>query len=333
SIARDFFSADSAAGVRLHLTDEVVMSNYLFLVNRAFARVAHDRLNQIDHTADVLIHHFMTMQARCYTLNVQLAGDRSWSTGEVPSLIHPKPHHLTYLRAKHGESSPRFLHEAERLRSHLKKAVCRRYCFTGSPRCGSPFVSAFLRANGLDIGYEGLGSDGICAWQFAVSSENYPYVSDRQARSDFFVHADFWFLYARNPLTAIPSLIVENRQAPLSYAFRREAIHKAAGVNLDDFASPAEKAARSYAHWYLLALKRQPKAVLRVEMLLEDCRRNIPGRDFRAVEIPAAETGAGKPYLGVVHKPETLPQGWIEHLSRETFQILQHVSATLGYPI
>jgi len=96
-------------------------------------------------------------------LNVQLAGDRSWSTGEVPSLIHPKPHHLTYLRAKHGESSPRFLHEAERLRSHLKKAVCRRYCFTGSPRCGSHFVSAFLRANGLDIGHEGLGSDRICA--------------------------------------------------------------------------------------------------------------------------------------------------------------------------
>jgi hypothetical protein len=333
SMTTDFFSAASARGVALRLTDEVVMSNYLFLVNRAFARLACDRLSQIDHTADVIIHHFMATQARCLTLNVQLAGDRSWSMGEVPSLIHPKPHHLAYLRARHGESSPRFLHEAERLKSHLKKAVSRPYGFTGSPRCGSHFVSAFLRGNGLDIGHESLGSDGICAWQFAVSADNYPYIADRQARSDFFVHADRWFLYARNPVTAIPSLIVENRHAPLSYAFRREAIYKSSGVNLDDFASPVERAARSYAHWYLLALKREPQAVLRVEKFLEDCRRDIAGRDFRAVEIKSAQAGAGKPYLGVVHTPEVLRDGWIDSLSRETFQTLKRVADNLGYQI
>jgi hypothetical protein len=333
SVANDFFVAEGVQDTALRLTDEVVMSNYLFLVNRAFARLAEDRLNQIDQAADVIIHQFLTTQSRCYTMNVQLAGDRSWSLGDVPSLIHPKAHHLDHLRATVGESSQKFLLEAERLQNHLKKAVSRAYCFTGSPRCGSHFVSAFLRGNGLDIGHEKLGSDGICAWQYAVSSENYPYVFDRQAKSDFFVHADEWFVYARSPISAIPSLIVENKQAPLSYAFRRAAIHKMTGVNLDNFTSPIEKAARSYAHWYQLALQREPKAVLHVEKFLEDCRSNLREHAFKTVDVPAGQTGAGKPYLGVVHKSEALENVWMERLSKETFQTLKRVSDMLGYQI
>jgi hypothetical protein len=327
------FLATGGLEPELRLTDEVVMSNYFFLVNRAFARLAVERLNRIDHTADMIIHHLMSGMARCQTLNIQLVADRSWSLGEVPSLIHPKAHHLAYLRSQHGESSSKTAAEAERIRNHVKKAVTRTYCFTGSPRCGSHFVSAFLRGNGLDIGHEGLGRDGICAWQFAVSSSSYPYISDRQAKSDFFVHADHWFVYARNPSDAIPSLIVENQKAPLSYAFRREAIHKASGVNLDDFATPVERAARAYAHWYQLALQRQPKAVLRVEHFLEDCRQSLPGHDIKAVAVPAAQGGAGKPYLGVVHKPQVLETGWMERLSRQTWQTLREVSAILGYKI
>jgi hypothetical protein len=333
SIDKKTFLATGSPGVPLRVSDEVVMSNYFFIVNRAFARLAAERLNQIDHTADVIIHAALLAQARCVTLNIQMAGDRSWSLGEVPSLIHPKAHHLAYLRWRHGESSREARDEAERLQGHLKKAVSRTYCVTGSPRCGSHFVSAFLGRNGLDIGHESLGRDGICAWQYAVSSDRYPYISDRQAQSDFFVHADTWFLYARDPVSALPSLIVENQKGPLSYAFRREAIYKDSGVNLDDFASPVEKAARSYAHWYLLALKRKPKAVLRVENFLEDCRRHIPGHRFEPVEISAAERGAGKPYLGVVHPPVSLPGGWMEAMPNGTLDLLRDVANRLGYSL
>lgn len=332
-VGADFFSTDDACDVALRMTGEVVMSNTFFLVNKAFARLAGARLNQINHTADVIIHDFMTTQAHCYTLNVQLVGDRSWGLGDVPSLVIPKKHHLDYLRSMHGESSQELANEAKRINDHLKKTVSREYCFTGSPRCGSHFVSAFLRGNGLDVGHESVGRDGICAWQFAVSSDNYPYVSDRQARSDFFVHADNWFIYARSPLTAVPSLIVENQGAPLSYAFRREAIYMSSGVNLDDFTSPEEKAARSYAHWYLLALKRQPKGVLRVEQFLKDCRLNIRSHDFEPVEVSTPEAGAGKSYLGIVHKPEVPQHGWIDRLPKETFLVLKHVSDYLGYQI
>lgn len=328
-----FFSKEIDLQTATILKDEVVMSNPFFLANRAFARLACERLDRIDHTADVIIHMNLMEQARCYTLNAQPVADRSWGLADAPSLIHPKAQHLDYLCKRFGESSPQATQEAKRIQNHLKKASSVSYCFTGSPRCGSHYVSAFLRKNGLDIGHEQLGRDGICAWQFAASSDSYPYISNRQASSDFFVHADHWFLYARNPISAIPSLIVENQKAPLSYAFRRDAIYEDSGVNLDDFAAPVERAARAYAHWYLLALKRKPKAVLRVENFLEDCRLHIGGHEFQDVALEASERGSGKPYLRVIHAPVPLADDWMETMPKSTLAILGDVATSLGYSL
>jgi GR25 family glycosyltransferase involved in LPS biosynthesis len=161
-----FFSEH--APVDLFFTSDVEMSNYFFLVNRAFARLASERLNKIDHTADMIIHKAMLSKARCLTLNVQVVGDRSWSLGEIPSLIHPKQHHVDYLRKHCGVLAPQTLYESERLQKHIKKAVSRPLCFVGSPRCGSHFVSAFLQKNGIDVRHEALGKDGIASWQFSV---------------------------------------------------------------------------------------------------------------------------------------------------------------------
>lgn len=332
-ICAEFFSVNGVCDASPQITDEVVMSNPFFLVNKAFASLAYIRLEKIDHTADVIIHELLATQAHCYTLIPQLVCDRSWGTGDTPSLIHPRENHLVYLRTTYGESSQQYLHEVERINGHIKKAVSREFCFTGSPRCGSHFVSAFLRGNGLDVGHESVGRDGICAWQFAVPSGNYPYVSDQQAKSDFFVHIKTWFVYARSPVSAIPSLVVENQRAPLSYAFRRKAIYEASRVNLDAFTAPEEKAARSYSHWYLLAMKRQPKGVLRVERFLEDCREHIRSRNFEPVKISASEAGAGKSYLGIFPKPEILEDCWMNRLSKETFRVLKNVSECLGYQI
>lgn len=328
-----FFATAIDIGEALKPSGKVVMSNPFFLANRAFARLACARLNTIDHTADVIIHQALAEQARCSTLDAQPVAERSWALGEVPSLIHPKRQHVEYLRGRYGESSLQAAQEAERLQNHVKKAHSRRFCIVGSPRCGSHYVSAFFRKNGLDIGHESLGQDGICAWQFAVSSDRYPYIADRQAQSDFFVHADRWLVYARNPVSAIPSLIVENQKAPLSYAFRREAIHRHCGVDLDDFSMPVEKAARSYAHWYLLALQRNPKAVLRVENILEDCRHHIDELLFNDVDVSEIDAGIGKPYLGFSHAPRQLAKEWKAVLPIETLNILEDVCAILGYSL
>jgi hypothetical protein len=132
---------------------------------------------------------------------------------------------------------------------------------------------------------------------------------------------------------AIPSLIIENQKAPLSYAFRRQKIFDLSGVNLDDFTSPVEKAARAFAHWYLLALKRQPRGVLRVENFLHDCQVNIRGHEFHALDVSFAETGADKPYPNVRHDPKALGCDWMNDMSSETLALLRDVAGTLGYCI
>jgi hypothetical protein len=164
-------------------------------------------------------------------------------------------------------------------------------------------------------------------------SDRYPYILDHQATSDFFVHADNWFIYTRNPIMAIPPLIVENEKAPLSYAFRREKIFELSGIDLNDYASPIEKAARAYAHWYMLALKRKHTAILRVESFLEDCQQYIEGYNFEAVDLSSTERGAGKPYLGVRHYPSTLPDDWRNSVSKDTFQVLRDIGEILGYDV
>jgi hypothetical protein len=290
-------------------------------------------LQDIDHTADVIIHDRLAAFASCWTINYQLVADRSWSLGEVASLIHPKVKHLEHLQSIGAQNTEHFRLEQQRQQRHRKKALHRDYCIIGSPRCGSHFVSAFLSRNGLQIKHESLGDAGICAWQHTVSDENYPYIIDLAAEASFFLHFEHLLLYTRNPVQAIPSLVIENKKAPLSYAFRRRHILNRFGVSLDDYANPIEQAALAYAYWHLLALERQPEHILHVETMLEDCRIAFPDQDFAPYAIADRERGVAKPYLGFVYPSTPLAADWVEQLTDPTRQILQGVAGTLGYTI
>jgi hypothetical protein len=142
-----------------------------------------------------------------------------------------------------------------RLQRHHKKAISRSYGFTRSPRCDSHFVSAILRQNDLDVAHEAVGRDGICAWQFAVPSDSYPYITDR--------------------LTS--------------------------------------------------------RAILRVELLLEDCRRHLPQHRFENVDVSASEDGPGESNRGFSHPPASLGPNWLDHLGQESRRLLTDLSGTLGY--
>lgn len=316
----------------IKIDENVVMSNYFFIVNKAFARIASKKLLNVTHTADMIIHSDMLKCAKCYTLRPQLVADQSWSQSSTESLIHPKKHHIDYLVNQHGQSSDVVQKATERFNKHIKKAVSIKYGFIGSPRCGSHYVSAFLRKNGLSIEHEALGHDGICAWQYAVSSEEYPYILDKRAVSKYFVHIENYYLYVRNPLDSIPSLIVENKKAPLSYAFRRKHTFDQLGVDLNDFSSPIERAVRAYIHWYQLALKNKPIAILQVENFLNDCRKHIDNHNFKEVDITKEEYSIGKLYLGVVPvKPMISRNDILENLSGETLSMLIKMNNEFGY--
>ncbi len=317
----------------LAVTNNVVMSNYFLVANRAFAEIAYRRLQNIDHTADVIIHDRLATFASCGTINHQLVADRSLCLGEVASLIHPKAKHLEHLQSIGAQHTDQYSLEQQRLQRHRKKALHRDYCIIGSPCCGSHFVSTFLDRNGLQIKHEALGNAGICGWQYTVSDNAYPYISDHAAQSGFFLHFEHLLLYTRNPVQAIPCLIVENKKAPLSYAFRRRHIRNRFGVSLDDYTNPIEQAALAYAYWHLLALERRPEHILHVESMLEDCRIAFPGREFAQDIIAEHDCAAENNYLGYDYPPAPLAAGWIEQLTDPTRQMLQGVSETLGYTL
>ncbi len=323
--------ADSCTNEKIEITNEIVMSNPGFIVNKSFARLSVTRLAQIDHTADMIIHQHLANKADALTLRPQIVSDRSWSTGECDSLIHPKAKHLEYLTKVHGIDSEIVQHAKDRLTKHVKKAFLIEYAFIGSPRCGSHFVSKFLLSNNIQVEHEALGKDGLCTWQYAVDSDNHPYISDPRCRDNYFVYPKSYILYVRDPKNAIESLILENEQAPLSYSHRREMILQNLGIDLNIFSTREERAARSYIHWYELALKRPLHGIVRVEYLYEDLKRL---RGFEMIEnlpVSKRDSGAGKPYLGVIHDRIELPPNWHELLSRDTLLRLSMMSKQFGY--
>ncbi|GEM_PF-3966249 len=327
TVDKELFSQEKK---ELIFNNDKIISNSFFLVNKSFAKLAYQRLEKIDHTASIMIHDFIAniVGVKYFTLKVPLATDGSSGLMNIPSLVLPTLGYVGFLKNnKDAQAS----NEANNLHKYQKKAISRRYSIIGSPRCGSHYVSSFLKRNGLDIGHEKIGKDGVCAWQYTVDSDCYPYIDDKKSKSSYFLYFDELLLYVRNPLDAIPSLIIENQYAPLSYSFRRDQIKKIVGVNLDSFSNPVEKAIRSYVHWYQIALARKPMAILRVENFLEDCQLHFNDYQLQHFDISKASSGAGKLYLGAKHKPKTLEKNWEKLISKESLSLLIDVSKTLGY--
>jgi len=325
----DFYS--DAPPKRIEINSEIEMSNTAFIINQAFAKIALNRLNKIDHTADVIIHRDLNELTESYTINCQLVADRSWTLFQVPSLIHPKENYIKNIELKEVRISEVVVQERLRFANHVKKAIAPEYCFIGSPRCGSHFVSQYFIRNGLDIQHEKIGRSGICAWQYAVDSNDYPYINDKTAKNSYFVYPKKWYLYARNPVDAIPSLIIENEKGILSYHFRRKMIKECLGVDLEDYNKPIEKAARSYLHWYELALKREISGILRVELFHDDVHKHFPDCMFKDIFISDQEKGVGKPYLGYIHIPMPLARDWQKTLTNDTIKLLNKITDALGY--
>lgn len=315
----------------IEIREVVRMSNVAFLINSEMAAIAAQRLEEIDATADQILHSQLARSYSNYTVVPNLAWDRSWACGDVPSLIHPKQKYLDNLIELHGSDSAHVEREKTRLSVHRKKAIVCRYAFIGGPRCGSRYLAEQLMENGIGIGHECLGSDGICAWQYVVHDTEYPYIADACASNREFVYPEIQVVYTRDPKSAVASLVVENEQAPLSYAYRRDKILEHAGVDLEAFRTPLERAARTYIHWYELALRNVVAGVVRVERIEEDIADVLGVRDFKEVPLPEEKTGRGQKYLGIRHKPEPIDETEWKGIGVDTRAKLRLVSKQFGY--
>ncbi|MCH8502328.1 MAG: hypothetical protein LAT77_10515 [Aliidiomarina sp.] len=317
----------------VRLDNEVRMSNYAFVVNRKMAHIATTRLEHINHTADVILHSDLADAGSCFSLTPQIVHDRSWATGELMSGIHPKRKNVDYALKVYGAESLEYKQAALSLKTHRKKARETEFAFIGSPRCGSHYLSELLIENGVDVGHEKLGNAGICAWQYAVYSESHPYIADLLASNSFFLYPKKYFLYVRNPMRAVPSLITENQQAPLSYGYRRDRILEVLGINLDSFSCEIERAARAYIHWYELALRNTISGIVRIEHAVEDLNGMRVFGEVREFTISDKKSGKGKPYLGVAHENPDLPEDWVQTLATDTRVRLLMMARQFGYTV
>jgi hypothetical protein len=266
----------------------VTMSNYLFLCNREFAMLAYRRLANIDHTADVLIHQSLCSHARCLTLTPQIVCDRSWAMRTSPSLIHPKPEYLEYLRLTAGEQSAEFLAEKERLRRHRKRASSFQYVFIGLVNCDFARVVAACRALDLDIGCGVSAADGFAAWQYTAKMA-IELMPDPALRDLSFVYIHSRYLVLAEPVSAI-----------LDLAFRfdsgdqeAEQVARFAGSDsrtplLIDSDWAIERAVALYIGWHRIARDQPWKGIVELDNIDSSLGSIMAGSPVSSLNLNAA---------------------------------------------
>jgi GR25 family glycosyltransferase involved in LPS biosynthesis len=252
------------------LPNKLKMSNPCHLITRGMAEKLLSSMDKIYTTSDIYIHKDIGLSVNNYTLFPPLAYELSWSTGEFRSLIHPKQKHIQYLKTK-KVSEDLIEKETKIVESNIQKKIIRKLLIVGHPRCGSGYMAKLFQSYGFDIGHELTGKDGISSWMFAVYDTNNPYAFDQYARSRFYWKFDFVIHHVRNPLQAIPSIIVENKNSSLSFQFRRKHIKAQTGIDINSFETEISKAVVSFLKWNEIIDSSNPSLTVKIE----NCEKDI----------------------------------------------------------
>jgi hypothetical protein len=173
---------------------------------------------------------------------------------------------------------------------HERPTLLRPLRVVGHPRCGSGYVSQVFQRLGVQIGHERLGEHGICSWMHAVEDVSMPYASPSVSPEAF----RLTLAYVRDPIDAIPSIMLENTRSK-SFDFRRFHIYRLLGLDIAKSRDPFERAVRSYLAWTRIVELQSPVATLRVEHIMDDLGEYISELSKVGLEISlntlAAATG------------------------------------------
>lgn len=142
----------------------------------------------------------------------------------------------------------------------------------GHPRCASGFMASLFNRHGLEIGHERLLRDGISSWMNVVRDAQAPY-GDNGA---FGLRYDHTVIHARNPVDAIPSIMLENG-VERSFDFRRQHILRETGEDIAAHPCAVARAVASYVGWYEIALRVEGARLIRVEEAEEEVPRFLAG--------------------------------------------------------
>lgn len=286
---------------------DVKMSNPCHAINGAMAKHLLRRFSRIDTTVDVYQNRICATDSNSKTALPPLFSEKSWSTGEFDSLIHPKQIRLDYLEKQGLENSPSYVQAKKRLEQHRMHTVYRPVLAIGHPRCGSGYTAALLRAMGMDVGHEKMGADGISSWMFAVFDEQNPYAGDQLAESRYFKWFRHVVQHVRDPRNAIPSIVRDTLYAAKALDFRRKHIQLQFDVDICSYSAVLEQAVASLVFWNKIIEIQKPDFVYRVED--EEARLwsfsgevSLTDRSFQEGELPGKDINKDKPYSGVIRK-------------------------------
>lgn len=120
----------------------------------------------------------------------------------------------------------------------------------GHPRCGSRSISTFLSKVGLICGHEKLEKDGMVSWWHTGNYMGQKLFRNGKKEPKHF-SSKIVGSYIRNPLDAIPSIVVENEHMDRdnnSFRFRSRLLMKWYGTDISKM-GPLAAAATSYVLW------------------------------------------------------------------------------------
>jgi hypothetical protein len=120
---------------------------------------------------------------------------------------------------------------------------------------------------------------------FTVFDLKNPYYLNKYAKSRYFSTFEKVIMFARDPLTAIPGLIVENNSSEASYSFRAKHILRKFNVNLDDIESDLERAIESYYLWTKLSMLNRPELIVRIEKDEAKLEEYLINNDFEVCNV------------------------------------------------
>ena len=292
----------------------VKMSNPMYSINPEMAKVLIEEFKTIDTTVDVYVHNNIGVKYKNYTLMPPLAHELSYSHGKVESLVRPREKRIKRLQKQNVENAKKELNNYD---CHIDKAIVKKILVIGHPRTGSGYISELLKAYGLDVGHEEMGEDGIVSWMFSVYDLNNPFYLNKYARSRYFASFENIIMFARDPLTAIPSIIRENSASKISLAFRVKHIKKNYKINIQEIEDHLEKAIEIYYLWSKLVIENnRPSLVVRIEydddILFDFLKRQGLNVVVNSDELPSKEVNSNKKYKGKnIEKPKIDFNMWL----------------------
>lgn len=328
-------SEDHNAEKLFAVSDETRLSNPCYGMTSAFASKALSMFKQVNTTSDIFLHKFVPANGEAKTVFPPIASELSWSTGEVASLIHPKDIHGEFLDASGHHAGA--AEARDQVRAHIRHLYYRRFLITGHPRTGTGYAASLFNQLGFDVGHETAGADGLSSWMFAADSDQYPYAQDDVAKSRRRLRWEFLFHIVRDPSSAVPSIMRDDKWAPISYQFRREHLLKEVGIDLDKCESDVERAVMSLVGWSKMILALVPDLWFRIEDAHEALPIFLATRGLTAgvsvSELSTSPINADKLYQGVQRsKPAIRSADWLA-LSEEAKSGLIWYCERFGYDL